>query len=201
MIASCHPTFFYKSISPAPQTASWDLKSGISYPAFVSSGYTPNYGVFPFNLTRSQAAYCYFRAKIVTVATPLANHTCTIPNDFNVNGGGPLGITSNPYPPTGGSFSIQLVPTWVNDDWAIGATQFQFDIGGFNLLSNGSNLYHPFLQFSDTDGSTYNVSTFANGGDPSVGTLYFLDPSSTITADIRGTGTYGDVVVTVDSTW
>lgn len=198
MIPSCHPTARRRAISPAAGDT-WDIKPGIPWPSNIQSGLIGNFGNYALSLTAGQLCYCFFRPKVVKVAEPGGNHNCTISKDFAVNGGGPLSIDI-PYPPTGGSYSTQLIPTWVNDDYN-GSTGIEFIIPWHNTITDGVGAYSPILRFKDFAAgcSTYDP---LNSGDPSVGTLYFLVASSTITADIRGAGgAYGNVIVTVTSSW
>lgn len=199
MRPSCHPTCRAKAINPPAAGVTWDIKPGIPWPSFIDSGLVGVFGDYALSMDAQILCYSFFRPKVVKVAAPPGDYTCTISKDFAVNGGGPLAINI-PYKPTGGSYSTQLIPTWVNDDYD-GATGIEFIASWHNTIADGSGAYSPRIRFKDfTAGcTTYDP---LNAGDPSVGTLYFLVASSTITADIRGSGgAYGDVIVTVTTSW
>lgn len=177
-----------------PGTTILDYRTGLPIPAEPSTGFVGVYGQFPFEMSLSVVNQIWFTAKEVTVTTPNGVFVIDVRHTFANDPPSPIG-TPNPFPPSSGSYATQLDVIWVVDDPTTGMF---FDLNFGQLLTDGTGGYSMFLVFIDNFSA---VSTYANSTDPSVGTFYLLVNGGVVSADIRGTGAYGDVTAEITGTW
>lgn len=194
MSATCHPTCAYKSMGTST-TVDFDHKTGLPIPAVIVPGLVGIYGTFPFTMSLSIAVEIWFRAKEVTLTTPNGVFVIDVRHTFANDPPPPDSLTPIPYPPSPGSSATQLHSVIYAED---ATTNMTFDLNYGNFATDGTGGYSMFMFFIDNTGA---VSTYANSTDPSVGTFYLLVNGGVVSADIRGTGTYGDVTAEITGTW
>lgn len=194
MSATCHPTCAYKSMGNGTP-GGFDHKTGLPIPAEVASGFIGIYGQFPFEMSLSVAIQLWFNAREVTLTTPNGVFVIDVKHNFASDPPPPDSLTPVPYPPSPGSYSTQLHAFFYAEDPSTG---MQFELTFGFLFTDGTGGYSMLFVFDDNSSA---VSTYSAPGSPSVGTFYLLVNGGTVSADIRGTGTYGDVTAEITGTW
>lgn len=194
---------------------SLDMLTGLPFPAFVPAN--PS-GIFDYiqyapKFTRSGLCYWYYKAKEITVTTPIGTSIIDMRNLF-ASGPAPFFPSTpaiNNFEIDAQSFFFPLYyrpVTQVSDPFVFRLTWFY---GGFGisgafqpLYADGTGGYFPLLEFNDLGF----ISAPSDGSAPSVGTLRLQDLAGNdlATCDIGYSGggsppTFGDVTAQVTTEW